>query len=117
MIEQDKYARDRTSQQRQRVRLAPEFIVAIRRATARHFGPDARVRLFGSRIDPSRRGGDIDLYIEPTEDLDDLLGRTLRMNAELQMELGEQRIDILTRRRDRPSRPIDDEALRTGVLL
>ena len=35
---------------------------AIREAAQRYFGAD--VYLFGSRTDDSRRGGDIDLYIE-----------------------------------------------------
>lgn len=28
-------------------------------------GPHARIWLFGSRADDSRRGGDVDIYVEP----------------------------------------------------
>lgn len=39
---------------------ASQAIAIIRR----HLGEDARVRLFGSRADDTRRGGDVDLYVE-----------------------------------------------------
>jgi predicted nucleotidyltransferase len=55
-----------------------------------------RVVVFGSRTDPNRRGGDIDLLIElePARPAD-----TFRLNQRLRLaledELGEQRIDLV----------------------
>jgi predicted nucleotidyltransferase len=76
-----------------------------------------QVRLFGSRTDPARRGGDIDLHIEPARPLDEPLARELRLYAALQRALGEQCIDLVVRRPGQPERAIDREAHRTGVLL
>lgn len=99
------------------VRLGAAQLAAIRQAAERHFGPGVRVRVFGSRADLTRRGGDIDLHIEPAAPLDDPLAREMRLYADLQRALGEQRIDLVVLRPGQPERPIDREARRTGVLL
>ncbi len=44
------------------MRLTPRQQQIIREAARDVFGTEARVWLFGSRVDDSRRGGDIDLY-------------------------------------------------------
>jgi predicted nucleotidyltransferase len=51
------------------MRLIPEQTRIIKIAVARELEPDARIWLFGSRVDDERRGGDIDLYVE-TRDAD-----------------------------------------------
>ena len=45
------------------VRLRPEEIAAVKRIVAEHFGPDAEVRVFGSRARLDQRGGDLDLHV------------------------------------------------------
>ena len=46
------------------MRLTPRAREIIRDTTREVFGEAARSRLFGSRVDDSQRGGDIDLLIE-----------------------------------------------------
>jgi uncharacterized protein len=48
------------------MRLTRAQIDTIRKAASQHFGKDALVWLFGSRLDDSKRGGDVDLYVEAT---------------------------------------------------
>lgn len=55
-----------------------------------------RISLFGSRIDPAKRGGDIDLYVEIEGAPDDgaaIYRRSLRLA--LQDQLGERKVDLL----------------------
>jgi predicted nucleotidyltransferase len=49
--------------------------------------------LFGSRVDDSKRGGDIDLLIQP-ESPDEMLTRKLQFLGILEREMGERKIDL-----------------------
>lgn len=46
------------------MRLSEEQIAAIRDVVRQEAGPEARVRVFGSRLNDERRGGDLDLFVE-----------------------------------------------------
>ena len=98
------------------MRLSPEQITAIKQVTADSFGEQARVHLFGSRVDDHRRGGDIDLYIE-TDPADDLLDRKARFIRALWRRIGPQRIDVVIRPRNQPLAPIHRDAREHGVEL
>jgi predicted nucleotidyltransferase len=78
---------------------------------------NGKIYLFGSRVDDSKRGGDIDLYI----DTDFLLStkEELKKRKEFKLKLydkiGEQKIDIVISK-DK-NRSIEQEILKSGVLL
>nr|MBS0022444.1 nucleotidyltransferase domain-containing protein [Gammaproteobacteria bacterium] len=99
------------------MRLSEREIDAIRRAAREHFGQDVRVWLFGSRIDDTLKGGDIDLLVETTQPLADRLMRAARMNAALQLTIGEQRIDVLTVDPAVTPQPIHMNARKQGIQL
>lgn len=87
-----------------------------REAVRAHFGPDARVWLFGSRVRDDLRGGDIDLYVE-TESPDNLLKAEAKAIFDIQRALGDQRVDLVTHVRGNPLRAIDRIARETGIEL
>jgi predicted nucleotidyltransferase len=104
------------------MRLQPAEREAIRSACAQTLPAGACVRLFGSRLDDLRRGGDIDLLVELPQPLpaEELVARRSRFAARLYRALGEQRIDIVmtvAADAEPDPRPVVAEARRHGVEL
>ena len=99
------------------VRLTPAQRQAIVEETTRAFGPDTAVRLFGSRVDDTQRGGDIGLLIEAGGTPAELLDRELALRVQLMRRLGERRIDIVLYDPQHPPRAIDRHALQAGIRL
>lgn len=96
------------------MRLEPWEIDAIARTAAEVFGPDAVVRLYGSRADEAKRGGDIDLYVECAAD------RALAGSDFMQRlwdRLGDQKIDVTVRDRTRVGDAWSRLAIESGVVL
>ncbi|MHB1678516.1 MAG: nucleotidyltransferase domain-containing protein [Sulfuriferula sp.] len=101
------------------MRLTQVQQAAIRSVSAQSFGERVGVWLFGSRLDDSKKGGDIDLYIETEiQDPDELVAAKLRFLLELHKKLGEQKIDVVIRRAAyTEDLPIYRIAKETGVRL
>ena len=79
------------------MRLTSQQIDHINMAAREVFSAAVDVRLFGSRLDDGKRGGDIDLLVEPAQSLtaEEIVSRRQRFIAQLYQRLGEQRIDVL----------------------
>jgi predicted nucleotidyltransferase len=75
------------------MRLSPEEIAGIRAAADEVFGPQAVVRLFGSRVDDSRKGGDIDLLVEVPPGRESFNDECAFARA-LEDKIGERRVDV-----------------------
>lgn len=83
-----------------RIRLSARERDGIRRATATACRETSaawkRIILFGSRTDPARRGGDIDLLVEiGPEPSVDTYRLQQRLRLALEDELGPQRFDLV----------------------
>ena len=76
---------------------------------------DAKVWLFGSRVDDCRKGGDIDLYIEAGTEIE--MMERLRLMSKLQRALGFRKIDLIIHTPNSPERPIFRTAKKTGIRL
>lgn len=84
---------------------------------SRFFGEMTHVWLFGSRVDDAKRGGDIDLYIEPeNQNLSELAMAKLKFLRALHAEFGEQKIDVVLRVGE-TELPVYQIAKNTGIAL
>ncbi len=59
-----------------------------------NFFDDGKIYLFGSRVDDSKKGGDIDLYIS-TKNKENLAYKKIQFLAKVKREIGEQKIDVV----------------------
>lgn len=99
------------------MRLTNQSQQIIRHTVHEIFGVEAHVRLFGSRIDDNKRGGDIDLLVELPAVTADIERKTLQLIARLQLRLGDQPIDVLICDPSTPRLAIHEQALSTGIRL
>ena len=85
-----------------KVRLSEEELKAIVETAREVFGKGVKLWLFGSRVNPNAKGGDIDLYAE-IEPYEDVLRKKLDFLVKLEEKIGEQRVDLILR-------PFNDES-------
>lgn len=79
----------------------------------RHFGAQTIIKLFGSRVDDAKRGGDVDLYVEVAHPV--ALMDEVRCRTELS-DLFDLDVDLVVND-GRDDKPIYRIADRTGVSL
>lgn len=91
--------------------------VAITDSVKDVLGEAAVVRLFGSRADDAKRGGDIDLYIETDGNSFDLQKKASLIYAKICLKLGDELpIDIIIKGRDSHALPIHSDGIK-GLRL
>ncbi|GAB4222667.1 MAG: hypothetical protein Kow009_14550 [Spirochaetales bacterium] len=96
---------------------------AILRSIRRSFPGVRRILLFGSRTDDTKRGGDIDLLVETTENEQARYVHAAQAVADIQLSLGEQKIDLVvaypedTKEDRKDPRTVVRVARETGIVL
>lgn len=99
------------------MRLTIEQAKAIRQTTAEIFDATTPVWLFGSRVDDSKRGGDIDLLVAPQAlNAEQALQAKIRFLNKLEKRLGERKVDLIIEMPN-DTRSIVQIAHQTGVPL
>ena len=99
------------------MRLTQSQQSSIRQTVDAVAGSGVRVWLFGSRVDDTAKGGDIDLMVEMPVDVASSVLLSARIGARLQMALGDQRIDVLIAAPNLPELTIHRIARETGIAL
>lgn len=100
------------------MRLTNFEIESIKKCAFDVFGKDILTYLFGSRVDDTKRGGDIDILIYGFESIDsnDLLIKKLKFLNSLKKNIGDRKIDIIISKKD-DERLIVRTATNKGILL
>ncbi|KIM13341.1 MAG: DNA polymerase subunit beta [Sulfurovum sp. FS08-3] len=94
------------------MRLKEYEIEAIKESFASIFD-EGSIYLFGSRVDDSQRGGDIDLYIDTP--VENKVSKKIDFLVALKNRIGEQKIDVVLSYNK--NRAIEQEALCNGMKL
>lgn len=99
------------------MRLSQQTQQIIRDTVREIFGVEAKVKLFGSRINDDARGGDIDLLVELPSITAEIERKTMQLTARLQLRIGDQPIDVLVLDPSTPRQSIHEQASITGIRL
>ena len=100
------------------MRLSSKQIKQIKESTANVFGEEAKVYLFGSRLDDSSKGGgDIDLLVETNKHVERPAVLSARLAVKVMMANDEQKVDVVLISPNLERHGIHKVALREGVLL
>lgn len=98
------------------MRLTPQQVSDIVRLTHEQIHPQAKIWLFGSRVDDNARGGDIDLYID-TPCIDDPGLAKIRLRLAFEDTWGECKVDLVLHQQTNPEQPIHVLARTEGIRL
>ena len=99
------------------MRLTPTQIDCIKTTTRQVLGEDARVILFGSRVNDQARGGDVDLMIEVPQALAEPALVAARIASRIERQLNGRHVDVLLKAPNLLQQPIHHFAQTQGILL
>ncbi len=95
------------------MRLSQHYVAVIKKNFTEFF-KKGDIFLFGSRVDDSKKGGDIDLYLA-IDDHRNLFEKKIKFLSRIKRELGEQKIDVVFNVDS--NRLIEQEAIQWGIKL
>lgn len=99
------------------MRLKPVQIARIRDIVHELAGSQAEVRVFGSRLDDSARGGDVDIFVYVPYPVDEPALLTARIAGRLSRALDDRKVDVVLAAPNLKVLPIHEAARREGVPL
>jgi len=103
------------------MRLTDKQCQAIRQASNEIFGENTVVIVFGSRIDDSLKGGDIDLLVELPSAIEKPAWLAAKLSAKLSAKVSRlmagRHVDVLLSAPNLAQLPIHQQAKLTGVTL
>jgi predicted nucleotidyltransferase len=99
------------------MRLTDNEIQIIRDAVLDVLGENTRIVLFGSRVDDTLKGGDIDLMIELDQKVDRPALQSARVAGRVSRLLSGRKVDVVLKAPNLKSQPVHEIATQTGSVL
>jgi predicted nucleotidyltransferase len=99
------------------MRISAQQARMIREVAHEVAGRDARVWLFGSRLDDTARGGDIDLLLEMPNPVGNPALMSAQLAAQVSRRMEGRKVDVLLLAPNLKRLPIHEVALMEGQLL
>lgn len=99
------------------MRLTANQIDFIRQLANQLAGARAQVRVFGSRLDDTAKGGDLDLLLELPEPVENPAMLAANMSAKVSRSVYGRKVDVLISAPNLKKLPIHEIAHREGKLL
>jgi predicted nucleotidyltransferase len=99
------------------MRLTDNQIQTIRQLVRQVAGSQSRVRVFGSRLDDTAHGGDLDLMLELTEPVENPALMAAQLSAQVSRVMHGRKVDVLLSASNLMRLPIHDVAFKEGQLL
>ena len=99
------------------MRLTDHQIAAIRILAHQLAGTQSRVRVFGSRIDDTQQGGDLDLMLELPEAVENPAFLAAQLAAKVSRLMNGRKVDVLLSAPNLMRLPIHDVAFKEGIIL
>ena len=97
------------------MRLSPQIAEKLVSLAKENFGEDCKLYLFGSRVDDSKKGGDIDLLLECKDEISS--EQKIMFLANVQRNITERKVDLLIADKNRQDLEIVRIAKETGIEL
>ncbi len=98
-----------------KLRLTQKEINIIKSTAKEIFGENIKVYIFGSRTNPNKKGGDIDILIKTLNKVS--VSQKLNFLAELELKGIERKVDLIVITPNTKLKEIHKEALKTGVEI
>ncbi len=96
------------------MRLQENEIMIIKNSIALYI-KSARVLLFGSRVDDSKKGGDIDIFVETNQDI--TIKDKIKILANIEIQGISRKVDLIIKTPLSKHKSIFNTALETGIEL
>ena len=99
------------------MRLSAQQVEQLKRLAIEEGGEQARLRLFGSRVDDAAMGGDVDLLLELDQPVTNPARLAARLSARATRGLDGRKVDVVLAAPNLMRLPIQEAAFRQGILL